>query len=302
MIALKVDIDTREGLKNGLPALLDFFREQGIKASFYVSFGPDESGKAVRRIFTKKGFLKKMFRTNAARLYGFKTMLYGTVLPAPLVGAGFPELARRITAEGHEAGVHAWSHVRWQDGLDGLSPAEINQELDRAIKVYRDIYGADPAGFAAPAWKINVKALEALGKKGFKYLSIGRGPEPALPSLENVALAIPEIPTTLPTLDEILAWDGADRAFALSSLASLPGRDRLNVYTLHTEAEGSAYLPFFKELTAAWRGRGFSFVRLDETAAKLDLETLPSRPYTQGELAGRAGAVALVTDFGRAAV
>ncbi len=293
MIVLKVDIDTYEGMKNGLPVLLNFFREQGIKASFYVSFGPDESGKAVKRVFTKKGFLKKMFRTNAAKLYGFKTMMYGTLLPAPLVGKSFPDLVKRITYEGHEAGIHAWSHVKWQDELDNISRAKIDSELDSAIAAYREILCADPAGFAAPAWKINETGLAALGEKGFKYLSIGRGPEPALPSLGKVSLNIPEIPTTMPTLDEILAWDGADRKFALESFAAMPGRERLNVYTLHTEAEGVVFLDFFKELVAAWRARGFTFVRMDEAAAKLDPAALPRRAFSQGELAGRAGLVAL---------
>lgn len=297
MIALKVDIDTYEGLKEGLPALLDYFKAENIKASFYVSFGPDESGKAVKRVFTKKGFLKKMFRTNAAKLYGFKTMLYGTLLPAPLIGKSFPDIIKRITAEGHEAGVHAWSHVRWQDELDNMSAAQIETELDNAVAAYRELFGEEPAGFAAPAWKINEPALAALGKHNFKYLSVGRGPEPAFPMLGDVTLTVPEIPTTLPTLDEILAWDGMTRDFALSSLAALPGRDRLNVYTLHTEAEGRVFLPFFKELVAAWRGRGFKFVRLDETAAALDHKTLPFRPYVQGELAGRAGKVAVISNL-----
>ncbi|MFA6582993.1 MAG: polysaccharide deacetylase family protein [Elusimicrobiaceae bacterium] len=294
MIALKVDIDTYEGMKKGLPALLDFFRAKGIKASFYVSFGPDESGKAVKRVFTKKGFLKKMFRTNAAKLYGFKTMLYGTLLPAPNVGTNFPELVKRIAADGHEAGVHAWSHVRWQDELDRLTSEEIDAELGNAVKAHREILKSSPAGFAAPAWKINEKGLAALLKCGFKYLSVGRGPEPAVPFIGRTRSAIPEIPTTLPTLDEILAWDGITPEFALSSLISLPGKGRLNVYTLHTEAEGAVYLPFFEKLIEGWQKRGFSFVRMDETAVQLNVLRLPEREYKQGALAGRAGDVAII--------
>jgi len=76
-LALKVDCDTYEGTKNGIPNLLRLFDELGIRASFFFTLGPDTSGRAIARVFTQKGFLKKMFRSNAAALYGPRTMLYG---------------------------------------------------------------------------------------------------------------------------------------------------------------------------------------------------------------------------------
>ena len=64
-IALKVDVDTYVGTRDGVPHLLEILERFGIKATFYFSMGPDNSGKAIRRIFTRKGFLKKMLRTRA---------------------------------------------------------------------------------------------------------------------------------------------------------------------------------------------------------------------------------------------
>ena len=61
-LALKVDVDTYEGMRDGVPQLLGLLRSLKITASFFIPFGPDESGKAVFRVFKKKGFLKKMFR------------------------------------------------------------------------------------------------------------------------------------------------------------------------------------------------------------------------------------------------
>src|SRR5437762_326083 len=42
-LALKVDCDTFEGTKKGIPGLLDLFQEFGIKASFFFTLGPDTS-------------------------------------------------------------------------------------------------------------------------------------------------------------------------------------------------------------------------------------------------------------------
>ncbi|MDD2582426.1 MAG: 4-deoxy-4-formamido-L-arabinose-phosphoundecaprenol deformylase, partial [Desulfuromonadaceae bacterium] len=74
-VAIKVDVDTYAGTRDGVPRLLDILERAGIKATFYFSMGPDNSGKAIRRIFTRKGFLQKMLRTGAPGVYGIRTML-----------------------------------------------------------------------------------------------------------------------------------------------------------------------------------------------------------------------------------
>ena len=86
-VALKVDCDTYIGTREGIPALLDVFARRGIRATFFFTLGPDRSGVAVRRFFTRKGFLKKMWKSRAGSLYGFPTVVYGTLLPAPRIGA-----------------------------------------------------------------------------------------------------------------------------------------------------------------------------------------------------------------------
>ena len=64
-VALKVDCDTLEGTREGVPRLLEIFAARGIRATFFFTLGPDRSGVAVRRVFTRKGFLRKMIRSRA---------------------------------------------------------------------------------------------------------------------------------------------------------------------------------------------------------------------------------------------
>src|SRR5258708_30708895 len=90
-VALKIDVDTFRGTRDGVPALLADLAAAGVRASFFFTLGPDNSGRAVLRVFRKRGFLGKMLRTNAARMYGWRTALYGPLLPAP-------ELRRRRPA------------------------------------------------------------------------------------------------------------------------------------------------------------------------------------------------------------
>ena len=57
-ISLRVDVDTLEGSIRGIPTLLRLLDKHQMRASFYCSFGPDNSGKALRRIFARKPFRK----------------------------------------------------------------------------------------------------------------------------------------------------------------------------------------------------------------------------------------------------
>src|ERR1035437_6148704 len=91
-IALKVDVDTYAGTRDGVPRLLETLERFGIHATFYFSMGPDNTGKSIRRIFTRKGFLRKQLRTGAPSIYGIKTMLYGTLLPAPMIAESYPDV------------------------------------------------------------------------------------------------------------------------------------------------------------------------------------------------------------------
>src|SRR6185369_14359148 len=143
MLGVRVDVDTYEGMRKGVPRLLDVFRAAGVRATFYFSMGPDRAGLALRNAL-RPGFLSKMRRTGAMRVYGLRTVLSGTLLPARLIGAALPDLVVRACREGHETGVHAWDHRRWQDGLLGWSEARVAQELDLGFRAFEAAQGARP--------------------------------------------------------------------------------------------------------------------------------------------------------------
>ena len=99
-VALKIDIDTYVGLRDGVPTLARLLEARGLRASFFVSCGPDHSGRAIRRVF-RPGFLAKMLRTNAPSFYGWRTILYGTLLPGPQIARSFPDLLRGLVDSLH---------------------------------------------------------------------------------------------------------------------------------------------------------------------------------------------------------
>src|SRR5205085_6591892 len=94
-VALKVDVDTHDGLRTGVPAIRERLAAYGVRASFFVVCGPDTMGRRLSRLL-HPAFVLKLMRTRAPSVYGWRTLLSGTLLPARPIAAAFPELLRAL--------------------------------------------------------------------------------------------------------------------------------------------------------------------------------------------------------------
>jgi len=180
--------------------------------------------------------------------------------------------------------------VRWQDHLDDIGERGVRDELEDAFEVYRAIVGEQPRSFAAPGWRTNEAALLALDAMALDYRSDTRGSSPYRCVVNDKALATPEIPTTLPTLDEVMGRRYLPDASALLNFyLGLCKTDTLNVHTIHAETEGLGQLESFTALVRALKDRGAEFVQLRQVASRLDRAELPACEVVRSTLPGRAG-------------
>lgn len=291
-VALRVDVDTRRGLLDGVPRLLELFRRLDVRASFFVTFGPDRSGLAIRRAW-RPSFLLKMWRTNPFRLYGVRTLLSGTFLRPQPVGAGSPTLLRHVEAEGHEVCPHGYDHVGWQDRIHRMSAADIERDLELAVTAYQAVLNHPPPATAAPGWRCTAPGLAVQDRFGFLYASDVRGTRPFWPVYLGRPLKTLQVPTTLPTLDEILG--GVRDIVGALSQSLKPG---LNVLTVHAEVEGGTLLDPFDQFLAGLLSRGVRVLSLGEVARDLlaDGRQFPRLPIVRGRVPGRSGWVAMHGD------
>jgi undecaprenyl phosphate-alpha-L-ara4FN deformylase len=289
-VALKVDVDTHQGLGEGVPRLARLLAAQGISATFFVAMGPDNSGRAIWRALRNPGFISKMRRTRAASMYGARTILSGTILPPRAIALAFPHILRDLVRTGFELGVHGYDHVRWQDHLDDLGERGISAEIDDSLEIYRAVTDTSARSFAAPGWRTNSAALKILDERGLSYHSDTRGHTPYRCAVDGTILRIPEIPTTLPTMDEVMGTEGLNSAdtivrFYLEQFS----QSMLNVHTIHAETEGISQLDAFAAIVQGLRERGARFVQLTEIAQRLLKAELPVCEVTRMSLPGRAG-------------
>src|SRR5208283_1196099 len=253
-LALKVDVDTDRGTRVGVPNLAADCREAGVPACFLFSLGPDQTGRAVTRVL-RPGFFGKVARTSVVRIYGVRTLLNGTLLPAPHVGRRNAPAMRAVRDLGFEVGIHCYNHYRWQDFMQGMDLASVRAEFASALDEFTRIFGAAADGAGAAGWQSNERSREVYDEAGLLYSSDTRGTHPYLPRIGGRVFRTLEIPTTLPTTDELLGRQEFPDDRIVPHLLSLLRDDGPNVFTLHAEIEGMGRRPLFRLLMAACRSQ-----------------------------------------------
>ncbi|MGH8372055.1 MAG: polysaccharide deacetylase family protein [Stenotrophobium sp.] len=293
-LALKIDVDTLRGTLEGVPPLVDVLKKHGAQATFLFSLGPDNTGRALRRLL-RPGFLKKVFRTNVAGNYGLKTLMYGVLIPGPDIGVEGADAMRVVRDAGFEVGIHTWDHIRWQDFVARRDAEWTRRDFVKAVERFKDIFGNAPTTFGAAGWQMNAHAFGLEQEFHMHYASDTRGTHPFLPELQGRVFEVPQIPTTLPTLDELVGVNGITVDNVAEHLLKLTDTQSAypQVYTLHAELEGMALRPVFEKLLNGWRAQDYELVATRTLAAALDRKSLPVHQVVMGELEGRSGTLAL---------
>lgn len=290
LIALKVDVDTLRGTLEGVPRLLRLFERRGIAATFLFSLGPDHTGWALRRVL-RRGFVSKLSRTSVLRHYGARTLLYGLLLPAPQIAQRGAAPLRACREAGHECGIHAWDHVLWQDNVRRRDARWTRTQMTRARSRFEQVLGAAPATHGAAGWQMNEAALAQIDDWGFAYASDCRGSAPFRPRLGERTLRHVQLPTTLPTLDELIGLDGVDEGNVAAALLARTRDDADQVFTLHAELEGGLLAPVFEALVDGWQRQGHRLGSLATLHQSLSTAALPVRDLGWGTVPGRSGEV-----------
>jgi peptidoglycan/xylan/chitin deacetylase (PgdA/CDA1 family) len=296
LLALKIDVDTLRGTREGVPNLVELLRRHQAGATFLFSVGPDHTGRAIKRVF-RPGFFNKVRRTSVVTHYGVKTLLYGTMLPGPDIGRRAGDVMRSVRDEGFDVGVHCWDHVKWQDGLDGAGAEWTAEQMHLACQRFTEIFKEPPLTHGAAGWQMNVHALRLTQVLGFQFCSDGRGVFPHLPVWNAELVRCPQIPTTLPTLDELIGNDGvtednvAETLLAMTATTPASPVAEAHVFTLHAELEGMRLVPVLEKLINGWKTQGYRITSMRGLFDTLQPLALPRCEVAPGSIPGRSGTV-----------
>lgn len=82
----------------------------------------------------------------------------------------YPQVVRRIVAQGHELASHGYGHERASDQSESVFMADIQ----KAKSLLEDLSGAEVKGYRAPSFSIgqgNLWAFDCLARAGYRYSS-----------------------------------------------------------------------------------------------------------------------------------
>jgi undecaprenyl phosphate-alpha-L-ara4FN deformylase len=286
---LRIDVDTYRGTDLGVPRLLSILDARGLRGTFFFTVGPDNMGRHLWRLL-RPSFAWKMLRTRAASLYGWDILLKGTLWPGPLIGRKLSGRIRAVAASGHEIGLHAWDHHRWQARVRSMTDQQIRREIQLGFDELTRILGQPPACSAAPGWVCPERVLEIKARFPFRYNSDCRGETLFRPVAGGRELPQVQVPVTLPTYDEVVGHGGITDATYQGHLLSLFSRERLNVLAIHAEVEGIARAGIFSSFLAVAASRGIRFVPLRDLVDQA--AGVPAGAVVERTLPGREGPVA----------
>jgi undecaprenyl phosphate-alpha-L-ara4FN deformylase len=271
-LALKIDADTYRGTREGVPRLIEILRRHDAGATFFFSLGPDRSG------------------------------LYGKVLPAPEIGRRCAGVMRDARDAGFEIGLQAWNCVTWRRVVATADAEWTASQMALAIGRYEDVLGERAAVHAAPACTMNRHAFRYTQAFSFDYSSDTRGTHPFIPVLRAEIVACPQVPTTLPRLEE-LQHGGASDVTAAERLLDLtrPPVDEpkgareppCHVYSLSASVEGTKRSAILERLLEGWKAQGHELVPLRDVLAQAALSTLPMHSVIEASVPGKRGVASL---------
>jgi peptidoglycan/xylan/chitin deacetylase (PgdA/CDA1 family) len=173
-----------------------------------------------------------------------------------------------------------------------------HREVHRAVRRFEAIFGEPPRTHGAAGWQMNRHALRLTQRLGFEYCSDGRGTHPFLPVTDAELIRCPQLPTTLPTLDELIGVDGVtlDNVAATLLARTSPAAgspESVHIFTLHAELEGMKLLPQFEQLLTGWSGQGYRLTATRALFESLAIDELPRHEVVYGEVPGRSGTLML---------
>jgi len=283
-LALRIEVATLRGTREAVPRLAAILNEHQARATFLFSLGPDRTGRA----------LSSLPRVPKLKCYGLTALLSGTLLPAADIGSRCADVLRSVRSDGHEAGILAYDRAAWVNRIAGAGEAWTAAAMQRARERYEEIFGAPALTHGAPGWRMNRYAYRYSQRLGFRHCSDTRGSGPFIPVIRGEVVACPQLPTTLPTLDELLGA-GLNPEQAVKRLlgASRDPAPAGHVYALRAEVEGTVHASALRALLAGWRALGFQTMSLRDYAAGLDLSRLPRRAVGEETVAGVRGTVAV---------
>lgn len=253
-LALRIEVPGYRAARRALPLLTEILQRQNAVGSFVFALAPDWLGRSVTRL-------------------------------APAL--------QQLRDAGFESGVSGWQRRDWLKLAARADAAWSEAQYARAATAFEQVFAAAPRLHAAPGWRSNPHALRLTQRRGFAYASDTRGRHPFVPVWHGEIVRCPQIPTTLPTLDELADQTDApaarDQLLALTASPPASG----HVFSLRLAPGFAKQAQRVESLLSGWREQGYEVTSIRTLAEHLEMDKLPRHEVVIGKVPGCEGTLLL---------
>lgn len=248
LVGLKIDVLSLDAARQ-LPRLLRLLAEYELHASVFPTLGP--------LCDTPHGWISRWFCRSKR------------------IDREFHDILLATAQAGHEMGAVAYQAQRWRNEVLQRDASWTQSQLSEGMLAFIQLFDYKPRVIAAAGFMINadVPALEL--ELGLEYAVDTRGLHPYLPMTEAGVGRCPQVPVTLPSIEELVASgesleDAHQSIFMESQKPLLPGH--VFNFTLGEEA----HLAVLEKLLVMWMGSKREIVPLRRLKMALDeTDSLP---------------------------
>jgi len=200
--AIRIDVDSTRDVAL-LPELLDLLLFLDVKATFFVTTGPDRLALNLFKYITDP--------RSAIRFVKSKPLRYGShslngLLRKTHVETAYPEVLVRVVKEGHEIGLHGYDHYAWVRNLRSMDEAKIKELISKGLEALKAVAGVDIRGFASPGFTVTNALLRAINALGFDYASDFKSNKPMspfYPQTETKSDSVLQMPVSMDSIGEL---------------------------------------------------------------------------------------------------
>lgn len=202
--AIRIDVDSARDITL-LPELLDLLHAIDVKATLFITTGPDRLALNV--------FKNLVHARNVLRFIKSKPLRYGLdsfngIFRKVPVEATRPEVLRRAINEGHELGLHGYDHFAWVTTLPRRGEAEVQELITKGLKALQATAQADVRSFASPGFTVTSALIQAIDMLGFEYSSDIKAHQPMDPFYPQTGAkksSVLQVPVSTDSIGELFA-------------------------------------------------------------------------------------------------
>jgi undecaprenyl phosphate-alpha-L-ara4FN deformylase len=263
VIGLKTVVDSRKAFEEGVAPLLGLYQKHSALSTFFVAMGKDGKGESLFSLLNPE-FYSEISKTERIKREGFKTAFSGLLSPARSTTDGMKELAREIKQKGHDEGFYGFSPAKWKAAVHSRSEDAVILNYEYGISEFENLFDRKAAAFAAPFFLCSNATILLQENFNFDLASDCRGIDPFLPVIDPKVLKTPQVPVTLPTIQEWLAAGNGDAKSFYDHILKESAIQKYPVLEISPLNDGIAFHQEFSNFMESAVKEGFAFVSLRE--------------------------------------